>query len=160
MVCEQAYDTAAAGSLQQVVVAQALPLLLPHATNGQLGYAAAMLNPFHDSQKLLANPSMRFIELEAAAAACSDVECRLQQQRAADATRVLRELVAALGSRSLELAAAFAAAAQQQLAIADLVGVVWCGVVWFGVVCASRGAGGAVHSCKAATMVLVCLCRW
>ena len=98
------------GDLQQHL----LPLLLPGASQGQLAYAAAMLLPF-------ALGSLPVSQLVAAAAECAAVERRLRAQPAAEAARCLRQLAAALGSRSLDLAVAFAGAPGHQLPYLELV---------------------------------------
>ncbi len=60
-------------------------------------------------------------DLAAAAAECAAVEQRLQQQPTSEALRCLRQLAAALGSRSLDLAAAFGSVEGQRLEITELV---------------------------------------
>jgi hypothetical protein len=91
-----------------------LPLLLPGASQEQLAYAAAMLLPF-------ASGSLPMSQLAAAAAECAAVERRLRERAAGEAARCLLQLATALGSRSLDLAAAFAAAQGHQLPYPELV---------------------------------------
>ena len=103
---------------------QLLPLLLPGAAAHPLDYAAAMVQPFagssssSDEQQDLCSLE----ELAAAAAQCAVAERSVQQLGpAAEGLRPLRDLAVALSSRSLDLAAAFAAADGQQLALDELV---------------------------------------
>lgn len=105
--------------LQAEQLDELLPLLLPGASNQQLEYAAAVLQPFNNGVGVGAATTLD--EVAAAAERCATVERSLRHQPAAEATRCLRQLAAALGSRSLDLAAAFAAADGQRLPLAQLV---------------------------------------
>lgn len=106
-----------------------LPLLLPSATQQQLQYLAAMLQPFDgcsSSNSASGNDgqpptSLSLEQLVAAAADCAAVERELASQPPEKALQALRQAAAALASRSLDLAAAFAAADRQQLPLAQLV---------------------------------------
>lgn len=110
--------------LQSCDVLSLLPLLLPSATRQQLESVAAMLQPFADAQNCSSPdgtaPAICLEQLAVAAAECAAVERRLAQQPAGEALQGLRQAAAALSSRSLDLAAAFAAEGQQ-LALAQLV---------------------------------------
>lgn len=99
-------------------IPQLLSLLLPASTQQQLDYAAAMLFPLHDGCD---SDGISVEQLAAAAEECAAVEQRMQQQPAAEAGRRLRQLAAALGSRSLDLAGAFSAAPGQRLPYSQLV---------------------------------------
>lgn len=110
------------------VAGRLLPLLLPSASQQQLHYLAAMLQPFDgcssgSSSARDGQPptSLSPEQLAAAAAACAVVERELASQPPAEALQDLRQVAAALASRSLDLAAAFAAADRQQLPLAQLV---------------------------------------
>lgn len=102
---------------------QLLRLLLPTASQHQLEYAAAMLLPFVGCRAAdqVQQARLSLPDLQAAAANCCAVERRLQQLPAAESTRSLRPLAFALGSRSLDLAAAFVAAEEEVLPYAELV---------------------------------------
>ena len=116
---EEEADSAA---LQQHDVRQRLlPLLLPCASEQQLDHAAAMLHPFGGAADSTQQPGVFTLEqLAAVATECAAVERRVQPP-VAKALRGLRELAVALGSRSLDLAAAFAAAEGQRLPVGELV---------------------------------------
>lgn len=110
-----------------------LPMLLPGLSRQHLEYAAAMLLPWQRGSGIVAHVSLG--DLAAAAAECAAVEQRLQQQPANEAVRCLRQLSVALGSRSLDVAAAFGSADGQRLAFTELVsaaGVCWHGYCWSG----------------------------
>lgn len=135
------------------VLHRLLPLLLPAASGQQREYVAAMLQPFasahNGSSTECASPAIPLEQLAVAAAECAAVERRLAQQPAAEALQGLRQAAAALGSRSLDLAAAFAAAEGQQLAPVLLV--------------SRRGCGLAEHAlrlvlCSAADAMAACCC--
>ncbi len=113
--------------LQPYDVAQRLlPLLLPSTSQPQLAYVAAMLQPFAgyssssgDEDHAAAALSLK--QWAAAAAECAAAERELASRPAAEALQGLRQAAAALASRSLDLAAAFAAADGQQLPLGQLV---------------------------------------
>lgn len=98
-------------------LAELLALLLPGASAQQLEYAAAMLLPAGAT----ASSGLTAGELAAAAAECAALERRLQQQPLPEALRGVRQLAAALGSRSLDVAAAFAGAEGGSLPYAEVV---------------------------------------
>ena len=97
--------------------AQLLPLLLPSASAQELEYAAAMLQPFGAGS----GSSMTLDGVAGAAAECAAVERRLREQPAPEALHCLRQLAAVLGSRSLDLTAAFAGAEGGRMPCAQLV---------------------------------------
>lgn len=103
--------------VQPASLRQLLALLLPESSRQHLEYAAAMLLPWQHSSAT----GVSLGDLAAAAAECAAVEQRLQQQPASEALRCLRQLSAALGSRSLDLAAAFGSAEGQRLDLPELV---------------------------------------
>lgn len=96
-------------------LADLLPLLLPAGSTQQAEYGIAMLLTCTGAS------SLSLDELAAAAAECAAVERRLQEQPAPEALRCLRQLAAALGSRSLDLATAFADAEGGHLSYTQLV---------------------------------------
>jgi hypothetical protein len=96
-----------------------LQLLLPSASPQRLDYLAAMLMPVRSSH--VDECSLMLSDLEAEAAECRRLELCMQQEPAAEATRCLRELATALGSRSLDLAAAFEAAEEERVSFQELV---------------------------------------
>lgn len=105
--------------MQPDTLRRLLPLLLPGLSPHLMEYAAAMLQPWQGSSGSTSGLSLS--DLAATAAECAAVEQRLRQQPASEATRCLRQLAAALGSRSLDMAAAFASAEGQQLQLTELV---------------------------------------
>ena len=107
------------------VASRLLPLLLPTASQPQLDYVAAMLQPFaeYDSEQH-APTSFSLEQLAAAAGECAATERELASQPAAEAMQGLRQAAAALASRSLDLTAAFAAADGQQLTLGQMVSAV------------------------------------
>ena len=103
-------------------LAELLAEALPGASAAQLDYTAAMLQPFGAAAADTAgNAGLLLEELTAAASEAAAAEERLAERSAPEALRCLRQAAAALGSRSLDMASAFAVVQGGRLPLPQLV---------------------------------------